>query len=369
MSRKCLCLYLVIGFIASLPPSLMAASRIKDIASFEGVRDNQLSGYGLVVGLNGTGDRRQTFFSTQTLANMLERNGISIVASQVNVKNIAAVIVTATLPPSVRQGSRIDVTVSSIGDAQSIQGGVLIMTQLLAANNQVYAVAQGQIALGGFSAGGSNNRVQTNHATVGRIPNGGVVEKEVPVEYNGKSQINLVLNRNDFTTASRAVRAINEFAGTVVASAADGRTISIQVPTDYRNRVVEFIAMVENASLDIDVPARVVLNEKTGTIIFGKDVKISEVSIIHGSLTLQVGTNYLVSQPEALSQGGKTTVVPEKTISVQEDKGRSVMLREGASVEEIVRALNSIGAGPRDIVSILQAIKAQGALQAELEII
>jgi flagellar P-ring protein FlgI len=369
MSRKCLCFCLVIGFIASLQPSVMAASRIKDIASFEGVRDNQLSGYGLVVGLNGTGDRRQTFFSTQTLANMLERNGISIIANQVNVKNIAAVMVTATLPPSVRQGSRIDVTVSSIGDAQSIQGGVLIMTQLLGSNNQVYAVAQGQIALGGFSAGGSNNRVQTNHPTVGRIPSGGVVEKEVPVDYNGKSQINLVLNRNDFTTASRAVRAINEFTGTVVASATDGRTISIQVPTDYRNRVVEFIAMVENASLDIDVPARVVLNEKTGTIIFGKDVKISEVSIIHGSLTLQVGTHYVVSQPEAFSQGGNTTVVPEQTISVQEDKGRAVNLIEGASVEEVVRALNSIGAGPRDIISILQAIKAQGALQAELEII
>jgi flagellar P-ring protein FlgI len=369
MSRKLICFCLVIGFIASLLPALTAASRIKDIASFEGVRDNQLVGYGLVVGLNGTGDRRQTYFSTQTLANMLERSGISIVASQVNVKNIAAVIVTATLPPSVRQGSRIDVTVSSIGDAASIQGGVLIMTELLTANNQVYAVAQGQIALGGFSAGGSSNRVQTNHATVGRIPNGALVEKEKLVDYSGKTQINLVLNRNDFTTASRAVRAINEYMGADIASAADGRTISVQVPADYKNHVVEFIAKVENASLDVDLPARVVLNEKTGTIIFGKDVKISEVSIIHGSLTLQVGTNYIVSQPEPLSQGGKTTVVPEKTISVQEDKGRSVMLREGASVEEVVRALNSIGAGPRDIISILQAIKAQGALQAELEII
>jgi flagellar P-ring protein FlgI len=369
MSRKLLCFCLVIGFVASLQPFLIAASRIKDIASFEGVRDNQLVGYGLVVGLNGTGDRRQTFFSTQTLANMLERSGISIVANQVNVKNIAAVMVTATLPPSIRQGSRIDVTVSSIGDAQSIQGGVLIMTQLMAANNQIYAVAQGQIALGGFSAGGSSNRVQMNHATVGRISSGALVEKEVLVDYNGKSQINLVLNRNDFTTASRAAQAINEFTGAVVASATDGRTIAIQVPADYKNRVVEFIAKVENASLDVDIPARVILNEKTGTIIFGKDVKISEVSIIHGSLTLQVGTNFIVSQPEALSQGGKTTVVPEKTISVQEDKGRSVMLREGASVEEVVRALNSIGAGPRDIISILQAIKAQGALQAELEII
>jgi flagellar P-ring protein FlgI len=286
----------------------------------------------------------------------------------VNVKNIAAVMVTAALPPFIRQGSHIDVTVSSIGDAQSIQGGVLIMTPLLAVNNQVYVTAQGQVALGGFSAGGSNNRVQTNHPTVGRIPNGGLVEKDVLVDFNSKSRLNLVLNRNDFTTASRATRAINEFTGAVVASAVDGRTISIQVPPDYGNRVIEFMAMVENASMDVDSPARVVLNEKTGTIIFGKDVKITEVSIIHGSLSLQVGTNLTVSQPEAFSQG-KTTVVPEKTISVQEEKGRSVSLREGASVEEIVRALNAIGAGPRDIIAILQAIKAQGALQAELEII
>jgi flagellar P-ring protein FlgI len=369
MQRKLLYLFcLGLLGIGWLPESLAAASRIKDIAAFEGVRENQLVGYGLVVGLNGTGDRSQTFFSTQTLANMLERSGITINANQVRVKNIAAVMVTTNLPPFIRPGSHIDVTVSSLGDAQSIQGGVLIMTPLLGANNQVYVTAQGQIALGGFSAGGGGSRVQTNHPTVGRIPNGGLVEKDVFVDFSGKSRLNLVLNRSDFTTASRAARAINESSGESIASAIDGRNIAIQVPANYSQHIVEFMSLVENAKMEVDYPARVVINEKTGTIILGKDVKIAEVSIIHGSLSLQVGTIYNISQPEAFSKG-ETTVVPEKTISIQEEKGRSVMLREGASVEEVVRALNTIGAGPRDVIAILQAIKAQGALQAELEII
>lgn len=353
--------------IGWLPGSLVAASRIKDIAAFEGVRENQLVGYGLVVGLNGTGDGSQAFFSTQTLANMLERSGITITNSA-RVKNIAAVMVTTNLPPFIRPGSHVDVTVSSIGDAQSIQGGVLIMTPLLAANNQIYVTAQGQIALGGYSGGGGGNRVQMNHPTVGRIPNGGLVEKDVFVEFNGKSRLNLVLNSSDFTTASRAARAINESSGASLASAIDGRNIAIQVPAEYSQRIVEFMSLVENAKMEVDYPARVVINEKTGTIILGKEVKIAEVSIIHGSLSLQVGTVYNVSQPEAFSKG-ETTVVPDTTVSIQEEKGRTVMLHEGTSVEEVVRALNTIGAGPRDVIAILQAIKAQGALQAELEII
>jgi flagellar P-ring protein FlgI len=370
MHRKSLFIFFCFAFwgIGCLSNSLATASRIKDIAFFEGVRTNQLVGYGLVVGLNGTGDRSQTFFSIQTLANMLERSGISINATQVKVKNIAAVMVTADLPPFIHPGSHVDVTVSSIGDAQSIQGGVLIMTPLFAANNEIFVTAQGQIVLGGFSAGGSSDRVQTNHPTVGRIPNGGMVEKDVFVELNGKSSLKLVLNQSDFTSATRAVRAINESLGAAIASAVDGRTIAIQVPSSYSQRIVEFMSMVENAKMEVDSPARVVINEKTGTIILGRDVKIAEVSIIHGSLSLQVGTTYDVSQPGGFSKG-ETTVVPETKISVQEEKGRTVMLHEGASVEEVVRALNSIGAGPRDVVAILQAIKAQGALQAELEII
>lgn len=368
MRRKFLNLIFVICSLAFVPHLLVAASRIKDVAAFEGVRENQLSGLGFVVGLNGTGDRSQTFFSTQMLANMLERSGLTINPEQVRVKNVAAVMVTATLPPFARQGSRIDVTVSSIGDAGSIQGGVLIMTPLQAPDGQDYVVAQGQITIGGFSAGGSANRSQVNHQTVGRIPGGGTVERDVAVDLSGKSHLNLVLNQSDFTTASRAARAINESAGGDVAQAKDGRTIGIAVPPNYGNRIVEFMALVENARMDVDSVARVVLNEKTGTIVMGKDVRISEVSVIHGSLSIQVGTVYNVSQPGAFSKG-QTTVVPETTLSVQEEKGRTATLREGASVEEVVRALNDIGAGPRDVIAIMQAIKAQGALQAELVII
>jgi flagellar P-ring protein precursor FlgI len=366
VTRRYLVILIALFFPAS--PFLNAGSRIKDVASFEGVRDNQLVGYGLVVGLDGTGDRSQTFFSTQTLANILERSGITILPQVVRVKNIAAAMVTAALPPFVRQGSHIDVTVSSIGDAESIQGGVLIMTSLKAANDLVYVTAQGQVVLGGFSSGGTGNRVQLNHPTVGRIPNGGLVEREVAVDLLGKHSLNLVLHQNDFTTASRAARAVNELVGTVVASAVDGRTIAVTVPENYRNRVVEFMATIENARADVDTQAKVVLNEKTGTIVMGKDVKVGEVSIIHGSLSLQVGTIFHVSQPEPLSQG-QTAVLPDSTVTVQEDKGRTVTLREGATVEEVVRALNEIGAGPRDVIAILQVIKAQGALHADLEII
>ncbi len=293
----------VLLLVAGIVPAAPAASRIKDVAAFEGVRDNQLVGYGLVVGLNGTGDRSQTFFSTQTLAYMLERSGLSIVPEQVRVKNIAAVMVTATLPPFIRQGSRIDVTVSSIGDAQSIQGGVLVMTPLKAANNLDYVTAQGQIVLGGFSASGGGNKVQMNHPTVGRIPNGGLVEREVVVDLQSKNRLVLVLHQNDFTTASRAARAINELVGASVAGAVDGRTIAVAVPEAYGKRVVEFMALVENARMDVDVAARVVLNEKTGTVVLGKDVKVAEVSIIHGSLSLQVGTIFSVSQPTPCPRG------------------------------------------------------------------
>jgi flagellar P-ring protein FlgI len=369
MSRKYLCFMVALGTVGLIPCFSMAASRIKDIASFESVRDNQLLGYGLVVGLNGTGDRSQTVFSTQTLANMLQRSGVTISPDEVRVKNIAAVMVTATLPPSVRQGSRVDVTVSSLGDAQSVQGGVLIQTPLSAANGQIYVVAQGQVTLGGYSAGGNGARVQSNFPTVGRIPNGGLIEKDLMTDYSGKSRLDLILNQNDFTTMSRAVRAINESSERNVASAKDGRTIVINIPSTYRDRVIEFMSIVENVQIDVDLPARVIINEKTGTIVLGKEVRISPVSIIHGSLSLQVGTLFNISQPQPLSQGGKTVVVPEQSVSVQEEKGRTATLREGASVEEVVRALSAIGAGPRDIIAILQAIKASGALQAELEII
>lgn len=230
------------------------------------------------------------------------------------------------------------------------------MTPLEAANGEVFVTAQGSIILGGFSAGGNNTRVQLNHPTVGRIPNGGLVEKGLAVDLN-KTQFDLVSNRNDFTTVSRAVNAINETSGSKIASAVDGRTIEINVPPDYKGREVEFISKIENATMDVDLPARVIISEKTGTIVMGKDVRIADVSIIHGSLSLQVGTLFNISQPAPFARTGETVVVPETEITVQEEKGQTVSLREGASVEEIVRALNAIGAGPRDVIAILQAIK------------
>ena len=347
---------------------LSAASRIKDVAAFEGVRDNQLFGYGVVTGLNGTGDGTQTYFSTQSLANMLERGGITIDPGRMRTKNIAAVMVTATLPPFSRQGSRIDVTVSSLGDAKSLQGGTLVMTPLMAANSEVYAVAQGPITLGGYSASSGNARSQTTHPTSGRISNGGLVEKEVAIDIYDRRQLTLVLHRNDFTSASRTMKAINELWGYTIAEAIDGRTISIRVPTGYTDRVVDFMSMIENARVEVDNVARVVMNEKTGTIVLGKEVSVSGVSIIHGSLSLQVGTIFTASQPNPMSLG-ETALVPEETLNVVEEPARTASIREGASVEEIVRALNDIGATPRDVIAILQAIKAQGALAAELEII
>jgi flagellar P-ring protein precursor FlgI len=357
----------VLGMLA-FAGHIEAASRIKDVAAFEGVRDNQLFGYGLVVGLNGSGDGTQTYFSTQTLANMLERSGITIDPGRMRTKNIAAVMVTATLPPFARQGSRIDVVVSSLGDAKSLQGGTLIMTPLMAADSQVYATAQGQLALGGYSAGGGAARAQVNHATVGLISNGGLVEKEVETDLSGRRQLNLVLNRNDFTSASRAAKAINDVLGFDAANAVDGRTISILVPAEYASRLIEFMAVVENARVEMDNSARVVLNERTGTVVIGKEVRVSEISIMQGSLTLQVGTIFTASQPNPFSQG-ETVLVPEDTLNVVEEPARTATIREGASVEEIVRALTDIGATPRDVIAILQAIKAQGALAAELEII
>ncbi len=369
MFRKLPYFFMTIVLVGLCPISISAASRIKDVASIEGVRDNQLNGLGLIVGLNGTGDRSQTVFSTQALANMLQRSGITISADKIRVKNIAAVMVTAVLPPFARQGNHIDVTVSSMGDAQSLQGGVLIRTPLKAANGQVYVAAQGEVTIGGYSGGGANSRVQLNHPTVGRIPNGGLVESDLNLDIVGKSKFNLVLNRSDFTTALRAARAINQASEAGVANPVDARTIAFNVPASYSNRVIEFLSVVENATMDVDSPARVVVNEKTGTVVLGKDVRIAEVSIIHGGLSLQVGTILEVSQPSPFSSTGQTAVVPKESVTVKEEKGQAVTLREGASVEEVVRALNSIGATPRDVIAILQAIKAQGALQAELEVI
>lgn len=355
------------GVLGSVPAQ-GAVSRVKDIATIQGVRENQLIGYGLVVGLDGTGDSRQTFFTTQTLANLLNREGIVIPARSIQVSNTAAVMVTATLPPFARAGSKIDVTVSSIGDAESLQGGVLLMTPLRAANGQVYAVAQGPVSIGGFAARTATASVQKNQPTVARIPEGALVEQEVNFTLQGQDYIRLLLRQEDFTTASRLALTINQKLQSELAHPLDSRTVQVAVPQGYRNNIVGFISQIENETLEVERRAKVVLNEKTGTIIFGKEVRIAAVSIVHGSLTVQIGTQFAISQPTPFSQG-ETVVVPNQTVEVGEQPAQSVVVEEGASVDEVIRALNSIGATPRDILAIIQAIKAAGALQAELEII
>ncbi len=352
-----------------LSSSLWAAdARIKDIASLQGVRSNPLIGYGLVVGLNGTGDRRQTIFTTQTLANLLQRQGVTINPTAIKVNNIAAVMVTANLPPFSRTGSALDVTVSSVGDAQSLQGGVLLMTALHGADNQVYAVAQGALAIAGFTAGGMS-RVQSNHPTVGRIAQGALIEREPPTLIAGQGTLTYVLRQEDFTTARHVMDSINTKYKGSIAQALDSRTVQISVPPDQKASLVSFISEIENLKLQTDARARVVLNERTGTVVMGRDVKLSAVSIIHGNLTVQIQTELQVSQPPELSRVGETQVVPSETTTVKESVGKAIQLKEGAEVDDVIRALSTIGATPRDIVAIFQAIKEAGALAADLEII
>jgi flagellar P-ring protein precursor FlgI len=345
------------------------AIRIKDLASFEGVRDNQLMGYGLVVGLNGSGDSDQTRIQTQSVVNMLERMGITTSINEIKVKNVAAVMVTATLPPFAKQGNRLDVLVSSIGDAKSISGGTLIMAPLKGADNQVYAVAQGSILTNSFAFGGQGASAQKNHPTAGRVPNGALVERELPNTLAGKSVLNLNLNVADFTTASRIVTAINDKFKGPVASSSDPGSVTMTIPDGYVNRAVEFVAALERLEIKPDVQAKVVLNERTGTIVMGDNVRISTVAITHGSLSLVIKETPQVSQPAPLSKTGETKVVPRTEIKVEEENRRLMVMPEGASIGDVVRALNLIGVTPRDLISILQAVKAAGALQAELSII
>ncbi len=344
-------------------------SRIKDVAEFQGVRGNLLMGQGLVIGLDGTGDSRQTVFTTQMLANILNREGIQVNPTRMQVSNVAAVTVTATLPAFARRGSRIDVTVSSLGDADSLQGGILLMTPLKAANGQVYAVGQGAVSIGGFEASTGTSSIQKNQPTVGRVPNGAIVEREVNFTLQGRNYLDLVLNQGDFSTARRVASAINEKTGNGLAQPVDGRTVRVIVPDSHRAKIVDFISMIENERIEVDRRAKVIMNEKTGTIIFGAEVRIANVTIVHGALTVEVGTQFAVSQPTPLSEGGQTVVVPNQTVEVTERRAEPVEIKEGATIAEIVQALNAVGASPRDILAIIQAIKANGALQADLEII
>lgn len=350
-----------------LVPTLGHATRIKDIAAFDGVRDNQLVGYGLIVGLNGSGDSDQTKFPVQSLVNMLERMGVTVNRADIKVKNVAAVMVTATLPPFAKQGTKLDVLVSSLGDAKTIAGGTLIMTPLKGADNQVYAVAQGSILTNSFAFGGQGASATKNHPTAGRIPAGALVERELPNVLAGKSNLRLNLAQSDFTTAVRIAAAINKtFKG--AAGSSDGGSVMVQVPDEYASRPVEFIAQLENLEVTQDQPARVVVNERTGTVVMGDKVKISSVAVSHGNLTLTIKETPKVSQPKPLSNG-ETKEVPRTELKVQEEQKRLSLLPEGNTIGDVVRGLNLLGVTPRDLISILQSIKAAGALQAELVII
>jgi flagellar P-ring protein precursor FlgI len=348
-----------------------AATRLKELARIEGVRDNQLIGYGIVVGLNGTGDRRQTVFSAQSLTNLLNQMGVAVNPAAIRVNNTAAVLVTATLPAFAQPGSRIDVTAAAIGDAQNLQGGLLILTGLRGIDGQTYAVAQGPVVTGGFVAnGGANNRQTVNHPTVGRVPDGATVERPAPTVAldNG---IRLQLRNADFTTAARVSEAINRrftSDGAPTARAENGGSIAVSMPPAYSNRTAEFIAELERLTVDSDRLARIVINERTGTVVMGRDVRISPVAILHGNLTIEVSTAYDVSQPAPFSQG-TTQVTPRVDVGVREEKARNVVLKEGATVEELVRALGAIGTTPRDVIAIVQNLKAAGALEAEVDVI
>lgn len=363
-------LVLLVGIFFSVLPIDAEAVRIKDIAAVEGVRENSLIGYGLVIGLNGTGDKTGTTFTVQTLSSMLKKMGIAVEPSAVKVKNVAAVMVTAKLPPFVKTGSRIDVVVSSLGDATSLQGGTLLLTPLKGADQQVYAVAQGPISIGGFIGGKEGDSVQKNHPTAGRVAEGAQVEKEVGFPFLHKERFNLLLRQQDFTTALRISQAINaQLGGEAVASAVDSGTITLQVPDFYKGRLVELLAAIESLEVTVDLPARVVVNERTGTIVMGDQVRISEVAVSHGNLTIRVKTDFQVSQPPPFApEGSETVVVPQRQTEVREEDAQILMLR-GATIGEVVRGLNAIGVTPRDLIAILQAIKAAGALQAELEIL
>ena len=342
--------------------------RVKDIANIEGVRANQLLGYGIVVGLEGSGDSQQTKFTAQSVATMLSNYGINVPGDKIKIKNAAAVIITATLPPFARPGAVIDVVASSLGDARSLQGGTLLQTPLRAANGEVYAVAQGPISVGGFSAGGGGSSVSKNHSTVGRIPGGAIVEKATQTEIAPQDTLNITLNRNDFTTASRVADAINGKLGQTAARATDGNVISVSVPTEYKSDIVSLVTAIESVEVVADTTAKVIVNERTGTVVIGGKARISPVAITHGSLTVEIATDYKVSQPEPVTKG-TTVVTPSTNVTATETEAHLVEIKGGATIDELVRALNELKVTPRDLIAILQAVQQAGALQASLEII
>jgi len=344
-------------------------AHLKDITTVEGVRDNMLMGYGLVAGLNGTGDRQQTIFSIQTLASILQKMGVNVASPQTMlVHNIAAVFVTATLPPFAQPGMRIDATVSSIGDAKSLEGGTLVLTSLYGPDGLVYGVAQGGLVLGGYTTGTRAQSKVVNHPTVGRIVGGALVERDTSVSLQDVTSVSLLLTNPDYATAKGIAAAVDKELGNDSARAIDSRRVEISGIEKAPNAVQSLLARIEELQVEFSTPAKVVVNERTGTVVMGADVTLGPCSILHGNLAIEVVTEFAVSQPAPLSQG-QTTVVPETTVKATEAPAQAIHLNEGATVDELIRGLRSIGATARDIVAILQAVKAAGALQADLEVL
>jgi len=349
--------------------SASATSRIKDLVNIEGVRQNQLIGYGLVVGLNGTGDTLNNIpFTKQSLQAMLERLGVNIRGATIRTGNVAAVMVTANLPAFGTQGTRIDVTVSALGDAKSLMGGTLLVTPLLSADGNVYAVAQGSLAIGGFSAEGDAAKITRGVPTVGRIANGAIIEREVDFALNRMGQVRLALRNADFTTAKRIASVINDFIGSQFAEPIDQSTVVITLPAKSAMNIVGFLTEIEQLQVEPDMPARIVIDERSGVVVISRDVRVTTVAVAQGNLTVTVSETPQVSQPQPFSRGGTTTVVPRTRIGVQEDGKKLFVVKEGVSLQQIIDGLNALGIGPRDLITILQAIKAAGAIQAEIEV-
>jgi flagellar P-ring protein precursor FlgI len=359
------------AWCAMSAPLTARQARIKDIAALQGVGTAPLIGYGLVVGLNKTGDKRQTLFTTQTLANLLTRMGVEVPSEEMKVENTAAVLVTAELPSAARSGQRIDVLASSIGDARSLQGGTLLLTPLRDGRGEVVAVAQGPLSIGGFGGGTGSSSVQVNHLTVGRVPSGALVQTSVagPGGTPDMRELTLVLHEPDFSTAARLADVLNEDFRTRVARAADASSVTVTIPDEYLGQVPQLMARMESLTVRPDAAARVVINERTGTVVVGHGVTLGPAAVAHGSLSVRISTTFEVSQPAPFSKGGETVVVPQETVDVREGAAQLVRLDEGTTLDAVTRALNALGATPRDIIAILQALKASGALRAELVIL
>lgn len=357
----------VLALTAALAVPEAGAVRLKDIASFSGVRSNELVGYGLVVGLQGTGDSTSTAFTATSMRNMLDKMGVEVPASALKPKNVAAVMVTAKMPVSARSGSTMDVTVSSLGDSKSLLGGMLLVTPLKGIDGRIYALSQGSLTIGGFTATGDAATAQKNIATVGRIPNGATVEREVPFKFNEQDNLTVSLSTMDFGTTMQVVNRINASLGGEFAQARDVSTVDLRVPPKFSGNMVPLLASLENLEISPDGKARVVVDEKTGTIVLGNEVRLSKVAVAHGNLQIVIAENTQVSQPGPFSPG-ETVQTPQTDVQVNEQNNR-LMLMEGATLQELVNGLNAIGATPRDLISIIRTLEAAGALHAALEVI